>query len=364
MAGLGHKDCEGVLALTGDDDTNLAVVMATSLLRPDLPALGRCTHKHTRARMEHFAPASAISSDDRFGEYLGLSIHRPVTYQLLLWLMENDEEKLLPVRTDLAARRWLVCVDGEFGEEVVSDLAAAGVSVELIAPSVSEPDVSGSVGFVAGTGNDTVNIALAEHTRHANPDAYIVLRQQNNAKKPLIDALQIDSVYIATELVAREVLARILTPEFWSFVEHALTQDDQWATRVRDHLVDRCDERTPQRHVLTLSAQQAPAIAEWLRRGQSLTLGDLMRRPDDREATLPLAALVVVRDGEPMFVPSEDTPLALDDKVLLVGKTAGLDQVSEICHYSATIEYLATGQEVPQSWVWAKLTARRRAGRT
>ncbi len=364
MAGLGHKECEGVLALTGDDDTNLAVVMATSLLRPDLPVLGRCTQKRTRARMEHFAPASAISSDDRFGQYLGLSIHRPVTYQLLRWLMENDEEQLLPVRTDLPARRWLVCVDGEFGEEVVSDLAAADVAVELVDPSASDPDVSGSVGFVAGTGNDTVNIALAEHARHANPDAYIVLRQQNNAKKPLIDALHIDSVYIATELVAREVLARILTPVFWSFVEHALTRDDQWATRVRDHLVDRCGERTPERSVLTLSTEQAPAIADWLRRGNSLTLGALMRRPDDRETTLPLAALVLVRDGEPMFVPSEDTPLAVDDQVLLVGKPTGLDRTREICHYRATVEYLATGQEVPQSWVWAKLTAGRRAGRT
>ena len=38
-----------------------------------------------------------------------------------------------------------------------------------------------AVGFVAGTGNDTVNIAMAEHARHASPDAYLVVRQQTNA---------------------------------------------------------------------------------------------------------------------------------------------------------------------------------------
>ena len=59
----------GVLALTNDDDANLAVVMATSLLRPDLPVLGRCAQQRTRTRMEHFAPASAINADDRFGDY-------------------------------------------------------------------------------------------------------------------------------------------------------------------------------------------------------------------------------------------------------------------------------------------------------
>jgi len=361
MAGLGHRDCEGVLALTNDDDTNLAVVMATSLLRPDLPVLGRCAEARTRTRMEHFAPASAINADDRFGEYLALSIRRPVNYQLLRWLMDNDQEQLIPVRRDLARRRWVVCAEGEFGEAVVNDLALAGVEVDLVDPSAGEPDVSGAAAFVAGTANDTINIALAEHARRANPDAYLVLRQQTNAMKILLRSLNVDSVYVATDLIAREVLARILTPTFWSFVEYALTCDEQWAGEVRDLIRQRCGTRTPQRDVITVSARHTPAIADWLRRGRTLTLGMLMRRPDDRDAVLPLAALVLVRGGEPQFMPSEETPLALDDQVLFVGRPGGLSQVREACHYPATVEYLATGRDVPLTWVWAKLTARRRA---
>ena len=361
MAGLGHQECEGVLALTNDDDTNLAVVMAASLLRPDLPVLGRCAERRTRTRMERFAPASAINADDRFGDYLALSIHRPVSHQLLVWLMDNDQEQLAPARSDLAARRWVVCAEGEFGEAVVTDLAGVGISVDLVDPAGDEPDLSGAVGFVVGTGNDTVNIAIAEHARLTNPDVYLVVRQQTNARKTLIESLQIDSVFIATELVAREVLARILTPTFWSFIVHALTRDDQWATQVRDHLLERCGRRTPQRDVITLSAEHAPAATNWLRRGNTLTVRDLMRQPDDREASLPVAALVLIRDGEHQFMPSEDTPLAVDDQVLLLGKPGGLSQVREICHYPATVEYLATGREVPLTWVWSRLAALRRA---
>lgn len=356
MAGLGHPDCEGVLALTNDDDANLAVVMAASMLRPDLPVLGRCSEKRTRGRMEHFAPDCAINADDRFASYLALSIRQPVVYQLLRWLMDNDQEKLLPARPDLAARRWVVCADGEFGEEVVTDLAAIGVTVDLVDPSAGDPDVSGAAAFVAGTKNDTINIAMAEHARDANPEVYVVLRQQNNAKKSLLETLQTDSVYIATEVIAREVLARILTPTFWSFIEYAITCDDEWATEVRDHLVQRCGTHTPERDVITLSADHAPAVAAWLRRGQTLRLGDLMREPDDRDTILPVAALLLVRDGEPVFMPPEDTPLALDDQVLLVGKPSGLSEVDEIRHYPTTVEYLATGREVPLTWVWSKLS--------
>ena len=361
MAGLGHRNCEGVLALTDDDDTNLAVVMTSSLLRPDLPVLGRCAHQRTRTRMEHFAAGSAINADDRFAEYLALSIHQPVSHQLLRWLMDNEQEQLLPARRDLAERRWVVCAEGEFGDAVLNGLAHIGIPVELLDSAAEDPDVSGAAAFVAGTGNDTVNIAMAEHAREANPDVYLVLRQQTKANEALLDTLHIDSVYIDTDVVAREVLARILTPMFWSFVEHALTRDDEWATRVRDLLEERCGRRTPERDVITLSAEQAPAVANWLRGGQTLTLRDLMRIPDDRDASLPLAAVVLVRDGQHHFMPDEDTALAVDDQVMLLGKPAGLSEVREVCHYPATVEYLATGRDVPLTWAWRKLTGRRRA---
>ena len=37
VAGLDLPSCEGVLALTDDDEANLAVVQAAALLRPDSP---------------------------------------------------------------------------------------------------------------------------------------------------------------------------------------------------------------------------------------------------------------------------------------------------------------------------------------
>lgn len=360
VAGLAHRDCEGVLALTNDDDANLAVVMTVALLRPEVPVFTRCSDPKIQARIERFAPAGIINPADRFGDYLALSIHRPVNHQLLRWLMDNEEDQLPPLRRGLATGRWVVCADPEFGDELVRDLTASGLAVDLVDPAEDELDVADAVGFIAGTNSDTTNIAVAEQARLANADVYLVVRQQTNAKKALLDALQIDSVYIAPELVAREVLARTLTPVFWSFVEHAFGRDEAWATRVRDHLQETCGRRTPSRDVIVLSAEQAPAIADWLRRGETLTLGDLIRRPDDREVRLPLAALVLMRDGAPTFMPDPDTTLALDDQVLLVGKPEGLSQVREVCNYPATVEYLATGRDVPLTWVWARLTARMR----
>ena len=41
VAGLGHPYCEGMLALTNDDEANLAATQAAALLRPDLPVIVR-----------------------------------------------------------------------------------------------------------------------------------------------------------------------------------------------------------------------------------------------------------------------------------------------------------------------------------
>ena len=81
VAGLAHRDCEGVLALTDDDDANLAVVMTVALLRPEVPVFARCTDPQIQARIERFSPAGVINPGDRFGDYLALSIHRPINHQ-------------------------------------------------------------------------------------------------------------------------------------------------------------------------------------------------------------------------------------------------------------------------------------------
>src|SRR6478672_10546879 len=54
VAGLGHPYCEGVLAITDNDEANLAAVQAAALLRPDLPVITRTVSPAMAARMQVF----------------------------------------------------------------------------------------------------------------------------------------------------------------------------------------------------------------------------------------------------------------------------------------------------------------------
>lgn len=53
-AGLHSPFCTGVLALTNNDETNLAVTMAASMLRPDLPVISRTISAPIAERMLAF----------------------------------------------------------------------------------------------------------------------------------------------------------------------------------------------------------------------------------------------------------------------------------------------------------------------
>lgn len=357
MAGLGRDNCLGVLALTDDDDANLAAVMTVALLRPDIRAITRCNNQSMQHRMEDFGPAAVINPHDRYGGYLALLLHRPIIYQLLIWLMDNDQHLLPDLRTGLIRGRWVVYGAGEFAKQVTSDLRASGLEVDQIAPTDDRPEIGDVVGFVAGTDNDMTNIALAEYARLASPDAFVSVRQQDSVHQPLLMALDVDSVFVPTDLVAREVLARIVHPNFWRFVEEVVQQDEPWGERTRDRLVERCGRSVPERDVITLSEAEAPAVVRWLA-GHELTVGELLRSPDNRSQPLPLVTLLMVRGDELILTPDDDTALRVGDQLLVAGKTDGLSALSEALFFPAAIEYVATGRVVPSTWVWRVIAER------
>lgn len=361
LAGLGHRRCEGVLALTNDDDANLSVVMSAHLLRPDLPVIARCSERATAAHMRDFQAHAVINPYDNYGQYLVLALRRPAVHRLVSWLMAPHGSTLPPLREGLADGRWVVAADGRFGREVAEDLRRAGLDVTLVDPADEIPDVTDAAGFVAGAEGDSTNLSLAANARLSNPDVFISLRQRSDTNASLLAAFDPDSVFVPTDLVARESLARILSPWGWRFIEEAMTQDDAWAARVTDALVAAVGEVTPTTWRVELNGRSAPAVFRWLST-HDLSLGDLLRDPDDRDGRVAALPLVLVRGDDATFLPGDETPLQRGDTLVLAGRTRGFDALSATLFGDAALEYVATGDAVPTTWLWRRLRRGRGPG--
>ncbi|HVL36125.1 MAG TPA: NAD-binding protein, partial [Burkholderiales bacterium] len=174
-AGLARPECRGVLALTNDDQANLAVAMAVRLLHPDIPVLARAMSRDTAANMASFGTDHIINPFAKFGDYLTLAIASPGSYRLLSWLTGLPGTTLKP-ETAPPRGPWIVCGYGRFGREVVQACRGHGLEVTVIdpeerpadglvtvrglgteAPSLIGAGVREAVGIVAGTDDDIAN---------------------------------------------------------------------------------------------------------------------------------------------------------------------------------------------------------------
>ena len=106
VAGLGHPRCEGVLALTDNDEVNLAVTMAATLLRPELPVVARTVSPAIAHRMLAFGTPTVVNPFDRFGDHLRLALRAPASYQLMSWLERGPGAELPRRGEPPTAGRW------------------------------------------------------------------------------------------------------------------------------------------------------------------------------------------------------------------------------------------------------------------
>lgn len=361
LAGLGSPYCTGVLALTHDDEVNLAIVMAVSLLREDVPVIACANDRLTVGAMRDFGAEAVVNAYERFGNYLVMRLRHPDTYRLVTWLTAMSGEPLPPDTEEHEDGHWVIASNDGFGRELAQDLEDAGLNWSLVRPEDGPPDVSGSVGFVAGSDQDALNLALAGHARLENPDVFLAVRQSSPRAKPLLEALAPDSVFIPAQLSVSEALSRVITPDFWEFVAYLWTLDDKAADGLVSRIVQRMGRGSPDSDRFVIDTVQAPAVARWLKAGHRVHLGDLFRHPDDRTLQLRALPVTLMRDGTPTFEPPSDTLLRLGDTVVVIGQTAAFATMNQGLIYDHVVAYLATGVQVPATWVGRLLARGRRA---
>lgn len=370
-AGLDHPSCEAVLALTDDEEANLAIVMAVALLRPDLPVIARTTSPVLADRMRAFGSPTVVNPFDSFGDHLRIALKAPAAHQLMDWL-EAGPGAPLPARgCPPRDGAWVVCGYGRLGREICADLRADGIPVTAIDPRASAGDhvvvgdgsdprvlasvgLDRAVGLVAGTDNDTTNLSLVAAARRANPGLFIAARQNRPASAPLFAAMEIDALLVPADTIAREVYAQLSTPLLWRFLQDMPAMGDAWAAALVDRLRGLCGTHLQALWKIRLTPREAPALVSWVASGRA-RLGDLLRNPEDRDEPLHAVTLLVRRGDDAALAPADGFLLAPDDELLLVGWPAARRALHTTLLVDAVREYVVTGRRVPVGWVWRKL---------
>jgi len=377
MAGLRHGQCRGVLALTNDEETNLAIAINARLLNPDIPVLARARSPTVSASMASFGTHHIINAYERFAEYLALAVSAPERYRLIEILTGLPGTELPAVHRPPHGR-WLICGYGQFGQSVARYLTLPGMHLTVIDPSGIDPEeldtvrgngteievlhaagIAGAQGIVAGTPDDISNLSIAMMAKKLNPDIYIVARQVQAASDLLFETFRADFSMVQTRVVAQECILRLTTPLLTRFLASLRDADEDWCRTLAGRLEDTCAGRVPDLWDVAITPAAAPAVMESLADGETVTIGTLLRDNADREVRLPAIVLMVERQGHAHLLPDDDFRLQAGDAILVGGRR----DVRAICKLTLrndnALHYLQTGEDKRRGWVAQRLFPRR-----
>ncbi|WP_287365874.1 potassium channel protein [Thauera sp.] len=378
-AGLTHPHCAGVIALTNEDATNLAIAIAARLLAPKLPALCRAEHRETSANMASFGTRHIINPFERFGETLALALHAPAASQLLDWLT-GLPGSTVERRRDPPRGHWIVCGHGRFGRWMVDAMDAEALPVTIIdrelrpdsthrwvqgdgtgANALKEADIMQATGIVAGTSSDVDNLSIAVTARELNPELFVILRQNQYANQALFDAFESDITVLPSEIIAHECLAILGTPLLVPFLREVRMRDESWCSTQLERLTARLGWTVPEIWSERINLKGAPALYRRLMRGETVTLDMLLRSPTDRTVPLDCEVLYLDRDDDDhLLMPAGNTSLRPGDELLLAGTRRARSELGLGIGNEHTLAYLITGEDLPGGWIWLRLARRGR----
>ncbi|MBP9714497.1 MAG: NAD-binding protein [Sterolibacterium sp.] len=375
-AGLRHPRCRGVLALTHDEPTNLAVVMAVRLLNPTIPVLARTRSAPVVANMLSFGADHIINPFERFAEYLSLAAAAPERYRLIE-LLTGLPGDALPESHRPPRGHWIVCGYGIFGHAVARNLEATGNRVTIIEPgsdtaaathlvcgtgtdaaTLEAAGLRTAQGIVAGSDDDVSNLAIAVTAREIHPAIYVVTRQNKAANSALFEAYTGDFCMVPSHIVAQECLAILTTPLLARFLQHLRVHDDTWNAALVAQLQTLCADRVPEVWGVCLNAREAGAVHHHLITSHALRLGELLRDNTERSEQLPLIPLLLEREGQPHLLPGLDMTLVAGDQLLFAAAPGQRQHLELTLQNSNALSYLLEGHEANGGWLWQRFFGR------
>jgi len=372
-AGLKHRHCAGVVALTNNDRVNLKIAIASKLLNPRLPVICRAQTHDAAANIASFGTEHIINPFDTFADHLAMALNTPALYLLHEWLTSAPHrrlsEPLFPPRG-----RWVLCGYGRFGKAVERRLLDEGNVVTIIeadpqrtaapadvicargteAETLLEAKIKDAVGIVAGTDDDANNLSVVMTARDLNPNLFIIARQNRAENDAIFRAAHVDLVTKNSDVIASRILALITTPLTADFLRLAGHQERQWSDALVKQIVEITENLVPHTWVVEISNADAAAVVDSLAAGNAVLLDHLCRDPHDRKQILPCIPLMMKRREQSLLLPDHKEALQQFDQILFCGQEVALHRMSRIADDPALLSYTRTGKRTASGWLWRR----------
>jgi len=372
LAGLKHPLCQGVVALSDQDNVNLAIAVAVKLLCPHLLLLCRANTQDTADNMYSFNTDQVINPFITFGNLLDLRFRALGACLLKDWLTSQPGETLHNL-TVPPIGKWIVCGYGRFGHAVSKVLEERGCQVTMVdvkqetdngkfpfvtgrgteAHTLLEAGVAESVGVITATADDVDNLSIVMTAIELKSDLYVVMRQNHTRNRPLFDAFDADINMRKADIISRACLEYMISPLLTRFLDQAEKQSNAWANELIARLVSNLGEKAP----VTWESEiaNAPAILNLLNKGQSINLGAIMADTCAPEIRLNAEALLIVDKDNETLLPADSYLLTTSCRILFCGTSTAKRRLSLSMLNGKVLDFVLYGDQKAEGWLMQSL---------
>ena len=358
-----RKYCQGIVALSPDDHTNLKVAVATKSLNHELLTVTRAEDEKEIANLKSFDTDVIINSHELFAERLVAAMDNPTGEAIARWLINQQQVELEKVdiledqdedneveekekssnidsSTHAVPRsgRWIICGYGKFGRTLKDYLDAQQVETVIIEESDSATDLPDgfidgkgteantlekagiyeAVGLIAGTKDDANNLSILLTAKNLNDRLFTVgrLNEQNNLL--LYSSAKPNMTLRNRQLMSDAILTRITRPLVTRFLRELPKLSAKRTRKLYSRIALLTAGEKPITWRIPINSKEAPAIAETLQKNHTITLKQLLSNPLSGHAGR-ACCLMIRRSGHIEIMPDEDIELIINDEILLCG---------------------------------------------
>ena len=384
IAGLENDLCVGVLALTIDDQANLAIAINSKLVKPDRLVISGTQSKATTGNLASFGTDMILDPFEIFADHLMLMLKQPYKHLIYdIFVNPNHNVWASPHQDTLGS--WVICGYGRFGRALEEQFKANHIPHTFIstnpkgynapfgtvkgtgteAPTLQEAGLENALGVIAGTDNDADNLSIIITARDLKPDLITIARQNVRTNKPVFKAAAVNLIMEPGRVVANEIYMRVRTPLLTECFALIRQQDEASSHTLLQLITNTMDVEELDVWTLTIDAKHSPAITEAIDEGQTIALRTLDKDPRDRDQPLPTVALMLKRGDEYRLVPPPETALHKGDQILFCGQHIAQTYMGWIMRDHNSLRYIQTGKVGPDGllWRWLKERHQRKVAR-
>ena len=373
IAGVNHPQCQGIISLANNDRVNLTIAIVGQLINNDIRLIARADTKEAESNIMSFGANEVINPFETFASRLALALYSPGLYLVTEWTT-GPRDKKADEFTLPGNGQWIICGFGDFGRAAYRYLDEIGESICVIASDRQERDVPAgtiigrpteaatlkkagiddAIGIIAGTGNDPDNLSVLMTAFELNPNLFRIAHQNEDKNRPIFEAAKLDLVMQRGNLIADKIFALIRTPLLGDFLRIVGRFKKERANELASRMIGVMGDDYPELWELSVTKEDSPALVQRLKSSEIL-IEDLMRHPDGRERKLSAMVLFLKRGEGNVILPEDTRKIKVGDRFLMCGNKKAHYNLQVTSRNSSYLEYLITGQRLPDSWVWRKL---------